>query len=88
MGWETTMSDKFNLITLPPEDDLIENRIWGIYDLMIQSNKDYVPQILQMLLEFIGDSYEGECIEQCLYRIQEGKYWWVEGRNIDCIDEE
>lgn len=86
MDWKTTMNNKFKLLALPQDDDLIENRIWGIYDLMIQSNNDYVPQILQMLLEYIGDSYEGECIEQCLFRIQEGKYWWAEGRNIDSID--
>jgi len=77
------MKDDFTLITLPPEDDLIENRIWALHDLMVENEKDYIPEVLQMLMEFIGDSYEGECIEQCLSRIQEGKFWWDAGGKLD-----
>jgi len=80
------MKNKLKLLVLPKEEDIIENRIWALHDLMLTSENDYVPVVLEMLLEFIGEDYEGYCIEQCLYRINEGKWWWKEGSGELDID--
>ena len=79
MGWEVTMNDKPKLLLISQEDDVVEARIWALHDLMVESPNDYVPSVLRMLMEYIGDSYEGFCIEQALFRIQEGEWWWREG---------
>tara|TARA_Y100000310_G_C20511492_1_gene729104 strand:+ start:302 stop:547 length:246 start_codon:yes stop_codon:yes gene_type:complete len=81
------MSDEkklhLQLLELPIEDDMIENRIWALHDLMVESDKDYVEEVLAMLLNYIGDSFEGYAIEQAIYRINEGKLWWSEGMDYE-----
>lgn len=81
------MSDEkklhLQLLELPTEDDMIENRIWALHDLMVDAEKDYVADVLEMLLSYIGDSFEGYAIEQAIYRINEGKLWWSEGMDYE-----
>ena len=74
---------RLQLLELPIEDDVIENRIWALHDLMVESDKDYVEEVLAMLLNYIGDSFEGYAIEQAIYRINEGKLWWSEGMDYE-----
>ena len=75
------MSDEkyLQLLEFPQEEDMIEARIWALHDLMLDTDRDYIPRVLEMLVSYIGDSYEGYCIDQCLTKISEGKLWWDAG---------
>ena len=60
------------------KDELIKARIYGLLCEMCDTDTDYVPEIIDMLVCYIEENFEGEYVWQVEIKLQEAKQWWKE----------
>ena len=74
------MKANLTLLKFPhTTDDLINNRIDGLFELLSQTDQDHMPLILEALIWYIINSYdyEGEdYLYQVEIRLTEALWWW------------
>lgn len=65
-------------------DEIITERINGIYKLLCETNNDeHINKILEMLITYISSTYEGTYPDQALFKLIEAHAWYSELYNPD-----
>jgi len=70
---------KLTLLEFPKTtEELIQARIDGLLDVMCQTDQDFIPDIISMVISYIEENYEGEYIWQVELKLIEALLWWKE----------
>lgn len=73
---------KLQLIEFPhSEDELIKARINGLHLMLCKTSEEYVNDVIEMLIMYISDNFEGEYVETTIDKLIESHYWWMECNN-------
>jgi len=59
-------------------DEMIQNRIDGLLDALCTSDKDYLIDLIRMIVAYIEENYEGEYSELTQVKLIEAAMWWRE----------
>ena len=60
------------------QDELVQARIDGLLDAMCLTDSDFVPVVVNMLIAYIEENYEGDYIFQTELKLVEAVMWWRE----------
>ena len=81
------MTAKLTLLKYPhTTDNMIDNRIDGLFDLMSKTEKDFIPELISALVWYITESYEFEgedYLFQVEIRLIEALYWYKKAMEIE-----
>ena len=69
----------FTLLEFPhTQHEIMKARIEGLHLLLCKGNEAYISDVIQMLIAFLQDNYEGLYVEATVMRLIEAHYWWLE----------
>ena len=57
------------------KEELIRNKVDGLIDAMIDTDDEYTIYVLEQLASYLELNYDGDYINNALFKILEAKYW-------------